>query len=115
MNGHEVLNYLFDIVCENQNVSVFAISTFTFATTIGILLCSNIDSDIDLERTEKIAIKHDLGSIASELNKLQKEVQKFTLRLDMQNAEQEEVRKIVGKIENKQYRLEESLYSSGSE
>ena len=105
MDGHQVLKHLLDIAYEN--LSIFTISTFTFATVTGILLYSNIGEP----GSERLAMKHDMGSIASSLNCLQNQVQDFTLRLDLQNTEQDNVRKIITKLESKQDRLEESLYS----
>ena len=98
MDGHQVLKYLLYMASVNPSLSVFTISTFTFAIVTGILMCSNIDD------VERMAMKHDMGSIASGLNSVQKQVKDL-------DAEQNEVREIITRIESKQDKLEESLYS----
>lgn len=110
MDGERVLEYLFHLACENYQWSIFGVSAFVMTVTGTILFC--VDSKEELKKTDKtqiMSIQHDMGCLASTINKLTNDL---TLRLDLQNEEQSSIRKIVNKLQEKQERIEESLYSS---
>ena len=99
MDGEHVLEYLFHIAYQNYQWSIFGASAFVFLTVTGSILLSRDSSSV-----ENIGLQHDIGCIASSINKI-------SLRLDLQNEEQACIRKIVNELQEKQEKLEESLYS----
>lgn len=112
MDGEQVLEYLFHIAYENYQWSIFGASTFVFLTLSGTILlsrCSNESSETFDSNIENIGLRHDIGCIASSIIKFSNE---FSLRLDLQNEEQACIRKIVNELQEKQDKIEESLYSS---
>ena len=107
MDGERVLLYLFEIAKENYQWSIFAASAFTFLTVSGILLCNNSNENYE-HVVNNLSAQHNIGCLALKIDKLNDEL---TLRLDLQNEEQASIRNIINELQNKQEKIEESLYS----
>ena len=108
MDGHNVLIHLFNLIKTDNNVAfaLFTTSVITFSSVLTFIMCIK---DNTTNGVRLLGMEHDLGSISSELNKLENNL---TLRLDMQNAEQDDVRNIIVDIKNKQETIQNFIMES---
>ena len=125
MDGHQLIGRALEVIGEiwspNISFGIYSISLVVFSAALSSLLCGKKGNDDENENEDEITFRltsneHNIGSVSSVLSELLENVEntnkQFTLRLNMQGAEQEEIRKSVKILEDKYNKIEDFLEGS---